>query len=170
MISYRLFGRSLFDFQLKSRGYDLSHGRDPLILDTLSIRSITHTDFISIKLDTSSALVIEQIVNARGSEAYVIDHENHFVGDIRLADLLIHTRENPDSTPIDTIVNTDGLRLGPSDSVWSAMHKIKGFVGAAVPVVDPQSEQMLGIIYETDLIDAYMRTLRELRNEETANA
>ncbi len=48
VVSYRLFGRSLFDFQLKSRGFDLSQGRDPLIMDTLSIQDFSHTDFITI--------------------------------------------------------------------------------------------------------------------------
>ena len=53
VVAYRLFGRSLFDFQLKSRGYDLSHGRDPLILGTQAIGSIVRKDFTHLRPDTT---------------------------------------------------------------------------------------------------------------------
>lgn len=169
IVSYRLFGRSLFDFQLKSRGYDLSHGRDPLILDTLSIRNIARTDFVSFTLGTPGEELIKKMVEARANEAFALDLEQRFVGSISLADLLKHTQEQPAPIPIDTVVNTHSLRLSPNDSLWTAMHSIKGFAGEAVPIVGEQSELLLGILYETDLIEAYMQALRELRNEETAN-
>ena len=170
VVSYRLFGRSLFDFQLKSRGYDLSHGRDPLILDTMSIHSISHEDFITTTLGTATKDAITQLVKARTNGAFVLDKHQHFVGSISLADLLGHAQDQTASNPIDTIVNTHGLRLSPDSSIWAAMHDIKGFVGHAVPIVDPSSGHLIGVLYENDLIEAHMQALRELRNEETANA
>jgi CIC family chloride channel protein len=170
VVSYRLFGRSLFDFQLKSRGYDLSHGRDPLILNTLEISSISHPDFLSFTLGLSAEEAIKQLIKARANKAFVLDLEQRFVGNISLSDLLKLTRNLGPSTTLDAAVDTHGLRLSPNTSVWAAMHEVKDFVGEAVPIVDDQSEAMLGIIYETDLIAAYMQTTRELRNEETANA
>jgi len=170
VVSYRLFGRSLFDFQLKSRGYDLSHGRDPLILSTLEISSISHPDFLSFTLGSSAEEAIKQLIKARANEAFVLDLEQRFVGNISLTDLIKLTRNQAPLTTLDAAVDTHGLRLSPNTSVWAAMHEIKDFVGEAVPIVDDQSEAMLGIIYETDLIAAYMQTTRELRSEETANA
>ena len=49
------------------------------------------------------------------------------------------------------------------------MRDIKGFVGERVPIVDEEN-RLIGVIYEADLIDAYMDTVAALRNEETANA
>lgn len=170
VISYRLFGRSLFDFQLKMRGYDLEHGRDSLIMDTLSIQDISNINFITIRLGSPVSEAIDQLVEARANEAFALDHAQRFSGSVSLVDLIqLANKQGPD-TPFDHIVNRRCLSLNPNCSVWLAMNKIKGFVGKAVPIVDEQSELLTGIIYETDLIDAYMRTTRELRNEETANA
>jgi CIC family chloride channel protein len=109
------------------------------------------------------------MVKARANVSFALDCEQRFVGNISLADLIKHTQEKPASLPFDAIVDIHGLRLSPNDSLWSAMHSVKGFAGEAVPIVDEQSEQLLGILYQTDLIEAYLQALRELRNEETAN-
>jgi len=170
IVSYRLFGRSIFDFQLKVRGYDLSHGRDPLILDTLRISSISHSDYLSLEQNTTVDSAIEMLLKDRANEAYVLDHAQRYVGSIRLTDLVAFSRDQNPADPIGPLADTDSLRLSPDTSVWSAMQEIKGFVGEAVPIVDEQSRELQGIIHETDLIDAYMQTLRELRDEETANA
>jgi len=170
VVSYRLFGRSLFDFQLKVRGYDLQHGRDPLIMETLSIRDISHTNFITVTLGQTVQTVIKQLVTARANEAFAVDLEHRFSGSVSLVNLLQLVEQQGPESAIDSIVNRHCLSLKPDCSVWEAMHRIQGFVGEAVPLVDEHSEQLLAIIYETDLIDSYMQTTRELRQEETANA
>lgn len=170
VVSYRLFGRSLFDFQLKIRGYDLAHGRDSLIMDTLSIQDISHANFITVRLGSPVKEAIDQLVEAHANEAFALDHAQRFSGSISLVDLIQLADQNGPDAPIDNIVNRHCLSFSPTCSVWRAMNNIKGFVGEAVPIVDEQSELLIGIIHETDLIDAYMRTTRELRNEETANA
>lgn len=170
VVSYRLFGRSLFDFQLKIRGYDLAHGRDSLIMDTLSIQDISHANFITVRLGSPVKEAIDQLVEAHANEAFALDHAQRFSGSISLVDLIQLADQNGPDAPIDNIVNRHCLSFSPNCSVWRAMNNIKGFVGEAVPIVDEQSELLIGIIHETDLIDAYMRTTRELRNEETANA
>ncbi len=170
VVSYRLFGRSLFDFQLKSRGYDLSQGRDSLIMDTLSIQDFSHTDFITITQGRTVKQAIDQLVEARGNEAFALDHAQRFSGSISLVDLIQLAGQQGPEVAFDEVIDRHCLSLSPDCSVWAAMNEIKGFVGEAVPIVDKHSEQLLGIIYEADLIDAYMQTARELRNEETANA
>ena len=50
------------------------------------------------------------------------------------------------------------------------MQEITGFVGEGVPIVDAHNQKLTGIVYEADLIEVYLKTARELRNEETANA
>ncbi len=170
VVSYRLFGRSLFDFQLKSRGYDLSHGRDPLILNTLSISDISHQKFITVSLGTPVQTAIDQMLETRSNEAFALDSSGRFSGSISLVDLIQSSQQQGPGSLVDPIINRHCLSLTPDCSVWKAMNEIKGFVGEAVPIVDEQSEQLTGIIYETDLIDAYMQTTRELRSEETANA
>lgn len=170
VIAYRLFGRSLFDYQLKSRGFDLSQGRDPLILSTISIANIGRRSCTRIKPDISIQTAINQLVEDGVNEAFVVDKQQRFIGSVSLATLVNHAATDATLLEVEYLVNQYGLRFSPTTSIWDAMRDIKDFVGESVPIVDKQSQKLTGIIYETDLIGAYMRTAHELRNEETANA
>ena len=170
VIAYRLFGRSLFDYQLKSRGFDLSQGRDPLILSTMSIANIGRQSCTRIKSNISIQAAIEQLVKDGVNEAFVVDRQQRFIGSVSLVALVKQAATDVTLLEIEDLVNQYGLRFSPTTSIWDAMRDIKDFVGESVPIVDKQSQKLTGIIYETDLIRAYMQTARELRNEETANA
>ena len=47
LVGYRLMGRSIFDIQLKSEGFDLSFGRDRVVMDSRDISSYLSDDYIS---------------------------------------------------------------------------------------------------------------------------
>ncbi|MFN2362081.1 MAG: chloride channel protein [Marinobacter sp.] len=84
LISYRVIGRSLFDLQLRDRGFDLSLGRDKAILETHRI-----TDYVSRQFSKASNLqtvgdVRQQMVDDHRSEAMVLDHKGVLVGVVRL--------------------------------------------------------------------------------------
>ncbi len=170
VIAYRLFGRSLFDYQLKSRGFDLSQGRDPLILSTMSIANIGRRSCTRIKSSISIQTAIEHLVEDGVNEAFVVDRQQRFIGSVSLTALVKHSATEATLLEVENLVNQYGLRFSPTTSIWDAMRDIKDFVGESVPIVDKQSQKLTGIIYETDLIRAYMQTARDLRNEETANA
>ena len=170
MISYRLFGRSLFDFQLKSRGYDLSQGRDPLILSTMSIANIARRACTRLKPNIGTREAIKQLITDGVSEAYVVDAQQRFIGRVTLASLLLHKEEDRELMEVEGLVDIHSLRFHPGTSIWDAMHDVKGYVGESIPVVDRDNGKLAGIIHESDLIRAYMHTAHELRSEETANA
>ena len=170
MVSYRLFGRSLFDFQLKSRGFDLSQGRDPLILSTMTIANIARRACTRLKPGSNIPHAIEQLVADEVSEAYVVDEHQHFIGRVTLAALLAHGDSRQALMEVESLVDPHSLRFHPGTSIWDAMHDIKGYVGESIPIVDRDNGTLVGIIHESDLIRAYMQSAHELRSEETANA
>jgi CIC family chloride channel protein len=170
VIAYRLFGRSLFDFQLKSRGYDLSYGRDPLILSTTSIAHIGRRAGTRVKPGMSIQAAIDLLVEDETNEAFVVDAGQHFIGSVALTALVKHSATNATLMAVEGLVNQHGLRFRPDTSIWDAMSEIKGFIGECIPIVDNKSGELTGIVYETDLIEVYMQTALELRSEETANA
>ena len=170
IISYRLFGRSLFDFQLKSRGFDLSLGRDPLILQTQPISGIMRPDPSRIALQSSIAEAIACLQRDTHNEGYVIDAQQQLVGSISLVQLLQETDRARNLQEVEHLVNVHCLRFHSDTSLWSAAIAIKGYAGECIPIVEPGSEKLLGMIYASDLISAYMRTAQALRSEETANA
>jgi CIC family chloride channel protein len=170
IIAYRLFGRSLFDFQLRNRGYDLSQGRDPLILSTMSIASVSHHSCTRVKPDISIQMAVDYLVKEGVNEAFVVDSQQHYLGSLSLYTLLKQTDHEISLLEARDLISKDDLQFTPTTSIWNAMHAIKGFIGEGVPVVDAQNQKLTGIVYEADLIEVYLQTARELRNEETANA
>ena len=48
------------------------------------------------------------------------------------------------------------------------MEQLENFVGDAVPVVDPADNRLLGVVTEADIIQAYLKMVSRLRQEENA--
>ena len=113
---------------------------------------------------------IDLLVEDETNEAFVVDAGQHFIGSVALTALVKHSATDATLMAVEGLVNQHGLRFRPDTSIWDAMREIKGFIGECVPIVDNKSGELTGIVYETDLIEAYMQTALELRSEETANA
>lgn len=171
VVSYRLFGRSLFDFQLKSRSYDLANGRDPLILSTQHVGELTRKNYTTFKPDTTVKQAMHLLVEASSHEGFLVEESNQFSGMVEMLDLVKHIH-TPDKQldQLSDIVNKNVLRFSANTSIWDAMRDIRGFVGERVPIIDESNGHLKGVIYEADLIETYLRTIKALRNEETANA
>lgn len=170
LIGYRLFGRSLFDRQLNARGFDLSLGRDRVILQNSGLKEYVIDDFVPLDLDDSLTVVKEKLIAAGQSEGYFRDQQSRYHGTISLNHLLkLEAHGNkPGSKAIDH-VEADRLVLTTELSIWDAMEKIEDFVGERIPVITNQNDQTLrGVIYEATLVNAYMQILENIRKEENA--
>ena len=88
LVSYRIFGRSLFDVQLRLRGFDLSAGRDKVILERRSIERHVSPDFTSLAPDLPLGEAKSRLLAARRHEGYVIDGGGAYLGSVTLAELL----------------------------------------------------------------------------------
>ena len=112
VIAYRLFGRSLFDFQLKSRGYDLSHGRDPLILGTKPIGALARKNYTSLAPHTSVHDAIGLLIEKNTNQAFVLGEQQTFLGCIQLSRVVKHIQyaDKPISD-IEEIINPHCLRF-----------------------------------------------------------
>ncbi len=86
---------------------------------------------------------------------------------------LVADNTNLRHTPLKNInglINPHILRFKTDTSIWDAMRDIRGFVGESVPIIEPENNHLIGVLVETDLIEAYLKSVKTLRNEETANA
>ena len=90
LVAYRLFGRSLFDVQLRARGFDLSAGRDRVILERRRIERYVSRDFTALAPGLPLGAAKAQLLAAGRHEGYVLDAGGVYLGTVRLADLLAH--------------------------------------------------------------------------------
>ena len=173
LVSYRVFGRSLFDVQLRMRGFDLSAGRDKVMLDHRLIEGYVTRDYTALAPDASIGEAKSRLLEARSHEGYVVDAGGFYVGTVKL-DELVTCAENGDLGPNATVARLakpEALILTAKTSVWAAMAQMGDFVGESIPVLeDADGGRMLGVVYEASIVKAYLDTTNDIRRDENAGA
>ena len=173
LVSYRVFGRSLFDVQLGMRGFDLSAGRDKVILDHRLVESYMTRDYAEIGPDVSLVEAEFLLVQKRKREGFVVDADGSYLGTVKLGDLIARNPRSgivPDVT-VARIVQPGAVVLTRNTTVWQAMSKMGEFVGESIPVLeDLESRRMQGVVSEASIVEAYLGTMNDIRREENAGA
>ena len=162
LISYRIFGRSLFDVQLRRRGFDLSFGRSTAILAELRITELMQDNFLKIAASDDIGKALHRLAESGRAEGVVVDPGDTYVGVIRLQACL---GCNPASL-VGDMADRTALTFDESTSVWQAMEAFRDFLGEVAPVVSAGDKRLLGVVSESTVIDAYLRTVHQLRREE----
>lgn len=165
LISYRVIGRSLFDLQLRDRGFDLSLGRDKAILETHRIR-----DYLSNNVTTASDRdtvgdVRQRLVDDHRSEAMVLNRSGELLGVVRLQGIV---NSHADTPVLETAIQSFTI-FDEDTSVWQSMEMLRGFLGEAVPLVDRRG-RLMGVVPEEAVIRAYLEIVHDLREEENEAA
>ena len=162
LISYRVFGRSLFDVQLRRRGFDLSLGRSNAILAERRITELMHDDFLRFDPDDEIGVALARLSDSGRAEGLVADRDGRYVGVFRVQSGL-------DSDPAGRVGNCAdkmALAFDETTSVWQAMESLRDFLGEITPVVSSSDCRLLGVVSESSVIDAYLDTVNRLRREE----
>ena len=161
LLAFRLHGRSIFDVVLANNGVDLSSGRDRAMLENISILTLNIKDFAAIKNDQSIDEALAILKQASRSAGTITDQNDEYIGVVRTIDLI-----GEESRVLTDLIRTDMPVLDEKTSLWKAMSALEGFVGEAVPIVDSHSNQLIGMLQESDLITAYQKIAQDIRNEE----
>lgn len=161
----RLFGRCLFDRQLKQRKLDLSAGRTKAILEWRDIAPLVSDNFISLGDDATVEQVREVMLDRHLHQAFLVDGNAVYQGSIQVKDVL---SGNPGQPAIE-LRNRDDVVMLENLSIWRAMQRLKRFDGESVAVVDDRG-RLVGALYSSNLISAYLDTQADLRAEEQIRA
>ena len=174
LVSYRIFGRSLFDVQLRMRGFDLSAGRDRVILDHRLIEGYVTRDYIALGPEMSLGEAKSRLLASRGHEGYVVDADGAYLGTVKLEDVLTSEVDGlAADTAVTRLAAREALALTAKTSIWAAMEQMGDFVGESIPVLeegDGGGDRMLGVVYEATIVKACLDTMNDIRREENAGA
>ena len=173
LVSYRIFGRSLFDVQLRMRGFDLSGGRDKAMLDHRLIESYVTRDYTALAPEMPLGEAKSRLLAARRHEGYVIDAGGVYLGTVKLEELVacVDGDDSESGIPVARLARREALIFTASTSVWAAMEQMGDFVGESIPVLeDEDGGRMLGVVFEATIIKAYLDTVNDIRGEENAGA
>jgi len=151
-VSHTIFGHSFFDRQLLDRGIDIAQGRGHIELMQTPVAAIISPDFFSVGPDAKAADVISQMTTAEVSEGYAIGRNGEFFGKFNLHGLLGVTGK----TPVSAVLDPEPIILKGDASLQQAIELASGFVGEAIPVLDPSANRLMGIVTEADLFGLYL--------------
>lgn len=165
LISYRVIGRSLFDLQLRERGFDLSLGRDKAILETHRIRDYLSTNVTTVSERDTVGDVRQRLVDDHRSEAMVLNGDEKLLGVVRLQGIV---NSHADTPVLETAIQSFTI-FDEDTSVWQSMEMLRGFLGEAVPLVDRRG-RLQGVVPEEAVIRAYLEIVHDLREEENEAA
>jgi CIC family chloride channel protein len=68
--------------------------------------------------------------------------------------------------PAGSYAEPELLVLEPDASVWMAMSEMEDFVGESIPVLE--EGRLVGVLFESTIVSAYLEILEEIRREENA--
>ena len=163
LIFHLFYGHSLFDLQLLARGIDLAKGRIFLELETTKLASLATDDFLSFSPETTKKTIVEKMQKNKLAEAYCIADDGSFLGKISIFDVMAGHQKTAAS-----LANPKCLQLLAGQSMNDAMKIAIDFVGEAIPVIDPNNRQLVGVVSEADLFRAYSSITQRVREIETA--
>jgi len=157
-----VFGHSFFDEQLLRRGIDLSQGRGNLELMSRDISDVVNDSFVSFEPKTTVGSVIDELVNSGSSEGYCVSGEKQFVGKVLLPSLM----QVPKNNKISEHLSLNPMKLNHDASIMQAMEMASKFIGETIPVVNPKTNELVGVVSEGDIFEVYLSTQSRIRDLE----
>lgn len=152
MVAHVMFGHSFFDRQLLDRGIDVSLGRGHIEMMETYIADIAHDDYVHLDETCSAQQAIRIMVDAKATEAYVLDDSNGFKGKLSLHALLAEPSDNLAITHI----QLEPISIKHDASLQQAIEIASHFVGENIPVIDRHNNALLGVVTEADLFKLYL--------------
>ena len=152
-LSHILFGASYFDRQLGDRGIDISTGRSGMFLMEKRASDYASLDYIQLHCNDlvrdASRLMSEQNKN----EVIVLDANGQFYGKIELHSLIGKSA----TSKIEKFVDTNCVTIKHDASLQQAMEAAANFVGEAIPIINRETNQVISVITEGAIFDAYLK-------------
>ena len=92
------------------------------------------------------------------SEAYIISDKNYFQGKVSLHGLLT----NDATKPISSALMKNPTIIKHDSSLQQAIEIASEFVGESIPVVNLATNEMIGVLSEANLFQAYLTTQNKI--------
>jgi CIC family chloride channel protein len=161
LVARRLEPDSLYSGWLRRRGERIEHGADRDVLTGLCVADAYDADPQVIGESASVTDILKHLGQSEQSYFPVLDNEQRLVGMITLTDLGRLAKDYSELGPV--LVAADIARpsetVTPTDSLLAATRKMGVRGVAALPVLDPETGRVLGLINQSHVLEVYERTV-----------
>ena len=156
-ITSRTFGNSLFDKQLITRGVAITKGREQIRLNEALIKNYVDYNYTRLNSKNSIESAIKLLIRSKTTEGYIVSNDNKYIGKISLMSLI-----GKKETNLVDLMEIKPLIIDPNSNLIYVIKKLSKFVGESIPIVDKKTNQMIGIISENDVLQAYLDISEEI--------
>ena len=160
-ITSRIFANSVFDKQLISRGVEITKGREQIRLNEALIKNYVDSKYTKLMITTSIEKAIKLLTTAKTTEGYIVSKENEYIGKISLINLIGKKGSN-----LIELAEKKPLIIDPNSNLIFVIKKLSKFVGESIPIVNKKNNEMIGIISENDVLQAYLDISEEINQIE----
>ena len=160
-ITSRIFANSVFDKQLISRGVEITKGREQIRLNEALIRNYADSQYTKLKPTTSVEKAIKLLTRSKTTEGYIVSEENKYLGKVTLLNLI-----NKKGSGLIDLVEKKPIVIDPNSNLIFVIKKLSKFVGESIPIVNRTNKEMIGIISENDVLQAYLDISEEINQIE----
>jgi CIC family chloride channel protein len=160
LVARRLEPDSLYSGWLRRRGERLQHGADRDVMAGLRVADAYDRAAAVVSESASLDLLLAHLGRGAYSDLPVVDDERRLTGIITLAELgrLASSRNvPPDLVAAD--VATEAESVTPGDSLLEAVRRMGVRGTPSIPVVDPTTRQLLGVVSREHVLAVYERTV-----------
>ena len=158
-----LFGYSFFDRQLLDRDIDIKRGRGHIGLMETPVSSVMTSEYVSFDKNVSVTDVIDGMVSAQSTEAYLLNDDGTFFGKVTLNDLVRVSGEES----VAGYGDINPQRIKHDDSLQQAIEIASDFIGESIPIIDIEKKRLMGVVSEADIFQGYLNLQSNVVDLET---
>lgn len=159
LVSTVLKRESIYTMKLVRRGLHILGGRDVNVLRAIEVKRIFNKDELCVDRNEPLSEVIEQLVESRFKEVFVVDREKRLLGQISLEDVKHYLKEEHrfrESLIAEDVMNREIKMLLPEETLDVAMKYFDEHDYDAIPVVeDMMTRKYIGYVTLRDVVAAY---------------
>lgn len=152
LVTNLIFGHSYFDRQLLDRGVDITKGRGQIEMTETPVISVMSQAYTRLGSSATNTQIAAKLIEDGVTEAYVISPRGILLGKVSLVEV---TKNLVDGSEL-VIFDRNPLQIKHDASLQQAIEVASEFVGESIPIVDTKSQQMIGVVNESDLFRLYL--------------
>lgn len=158
---------SFFRWQLARRGINLNTGRDQGLLRTKTIDEFVTQNYIRVEQSASLSAVESSMYAHRRYIAVVLNGEDEFIGSLSTDELAAGVTNDREAT-CDSAMNSVDHAIPNSTSLLAALQFLNELDTNYAPVTKTgdDAEEVVGVIYRSDVLKALYEMMRAARSEE----
>jgi len=160
VVARRLERDNLYSGWLRRRGEHLEHGADRDVLAGLHVRDVYQRDAVVVREDARVADLLDHLGHRDQTQFPVVDGDGAFTGVLTVGELgqVARAGHTLGAVLMAADVAQPADTLAPDDSLLEAIRRMGVRGEGSLPVVDPITGRLLGVVTRSQILARYERT------------